>query len=74
MDTILPCPLCSRPRTRADVIGLTWSGHRGPRGTVWVCGPCTRVHLTEIECGLLDPARSVSPPPARDDRAAARAA
>lgn len=59
MDTIHHCPLCSRPRTREDVAGLSWSSHHGPDGVVWVCGPCTRTHLVDLECGLLDPARSV---------------
>ncbi|MFG1634665.1 hypothetical protein [Pseudonocardia alni] len=57
MDTIPSCPLCSRPRTPADVRGLAWSSHDGPTGTVYVCGPCTRVQLVDLECGLLDPAR-----------------
>ncbi|MEQ3549814.1 hypothetical protein WIS52_04980 [Pseudonocardia nematodicida] len=70
MDTIPACPLCSRPRTPAAVRGQEWSGHHGPDGTVWVCGPCTRTHLTDLECGLLDPVRPVPRVAARERRAA----
>ncbi|RZT86170.1 hypothetical protein EV383_3059 [Pseudonocardia sediminis] len=46
------CPLCGRPHTPADARGLGWSSEHTPTGVVWICGPCTRVHLVEIETGL----------------------
>ncbi|MEU6699361.1 hypothetical protein [Pseudonocardia sp. NPDC046786] len=70
MDTILGCPLCTRPRTAADIHGLEWSSHHGPGGVVFVCGPCTRARLVDLECGLLDPARASAPAPDRVARAA----
>ena len=72
MDTILGCTLCSRPRTPADARGPDWSSHHGPAGVVYVCGPCTRTHLLDLECGLLDPARPA--PRSRDARQVPRAA
>jgi hypothetical protein len=54
MDIAKPahCPSCARPRTAADARGLEWSTHHGPDGTVsWLCGPCTRNALFEIETG-----------------------
>ncbi|BBG01902.1 MULTISPECIES: hypothetical protein [Pseudonocardia] len=70
MDTILGCPLCTRPRTAADIHGLAWSSHHGPGGVVFVCGPCTRAHLVDLECGLIDPADARTPAPGRVARAA----
>ncbi|ALE73206.1 hypothetical protein Ae168Ps1_0954 [Pseudonocardia sp. Ae168_Ps1] len=70
MDTIHGCPLCSRPRTTADARGLAWSSHHGPHGVVFVCGPCTRTHLFDLETGLLDPARTDRTGPGRLQRAA----
>ncbi|OLM14791.1 hypothetical protein Ae505Ps2_4923 [Pseudonocardia sp. Ae505_Ps2] len=29
---------------------------------MYVCGPCTRLHLVDLECGLLDPARGAVTP------------
>lgn len=71
MDTIRACPLCSRPRPAADAAALGWSSHHGLAGVVRVCGPCTRLHLVDLECGLLDPARGpVVPGRDRSARAA----
>ncbi|ANY09523.1 hypothetical protein [Pseudonocardia sp. HH130630-07] len=63
MDTLSGCPLCSRPRTPADARGLAWSSHHGPSGVGYVCGPCTRSGLADLECGLLDPVRTRPVPP-----------
>ncbi|MCE0767943.1 hypothetical protein LWC35_34350 [Pseudonocardia kujensis] len=45
------CTLCAGPRTANDVRGLAWSSHHVDGVTSWVCGPCTRAHLFEIETG-----------------------
>ncbi|TCK22717.1 hypothetical protein [Pseudonocardia endophytica] len=48
------CPHCGRPRTADDARGLDWSSTHTPDGVGFLCGPCTRDRLTEIECGLVD--------------------
>jgi Zn-finger protein len=45
------CTLCACPRTPGDVRGLAWSSHHVDGVISWVCGPCTRAHLFEIETG-----------------------
>ncbi|MCW0212854.1 MAG: hypothetical protein OJJ54_05815 [Pseudonocardia sp.] len=65
MDIAKPayCPSCARIRTVADARGLEWSSHHSPGGTVsWLCGPCTRDSVFEIETGqaLIRAAYSVS--------------
>jgi hypothetical protein len=50
--TVSHCALCSAPRTARDVRGLEWSSHHANGVVSWVCGPCTREHLFEIETGL----------------------
>jgi hypothetical protein len=47
-----PCPGCDRPRTEADVRGLTWSSRHTPDGVEFVCPGCTRAEIGEIEAGL----------------------
>ncbi|MCF7549212.1 hypothetical protein [Pseudonocardia sp. WMMC193] len=46
------CAVCHGPRTARDVRGLAWSSHHTVAGISWVCGPCTRASLFEIETGL----------------------
>jgi len=43
------CTLCSCPRTARDARGLAWSSHHRDGVVDWVCGPCTRASLFEIE-------------------------
>jgi hypothetical protein len=51
MDEPTRCTVCHSPRTARDIRGLAWSSHH-ENGTVsWVCGPCTRANVFEIETG-----------------------
>jgi hypothetical protein len=45
------CLLCCSPRTAGDVRGLAWSSHHENGVISWVCAPCTRLSLFEIETG-----------------------
>ncbi|WP_181780902.1 hypothetical protein [Pseudonocardia pini] len=45
------CTVCSGPRTKRDEQGLAWSSHHVGGSVSWVCGPCTRAHIFEIETG-----------------------
>lgn len=52
-DAAHRCRVCGRPRTVLDIRGLDWTSEHAPDGTVsWVCAPCTRANLFEIETGL----------------------
>jgi hypothetical protein len=64
------CMICELGRTVADVRGVAWTSEHGPDGTVrWICPPCTRDQLFQIETGLPLERR-----PAAADAGAARAA
>ena len=55
------CALCSCRWTGGDARSLTWSSHHSDGVVRWVCGPCTRAQLFEIETGLpLAPAVSLA--------------
>ncbi len=67
-QSALPCPLCARPRTTADSLGVEWSSQHEPDGAVtWICPTCTRAMLWRIE-GMLavaSPTAPVAPTPMR---------
>lgn len=63
-----PCPLCSRPRTPADVAGLAWSSQHELDGSItFICPTCTRAQLWRIEAMLAvaSPTAPVAPVPLR---------
>ena len=62
------CPLCSLPRTPADVAGLAWSNQHEPDGSLtWICLTCTRAQLWRIEAllAVASPIAPVAPVPVR---------
>ena len=58
------CPLCSLPRTPADVTGLAWSSQHEVDGSItWICPTCTRAQLWRIEAllAVASPSAPVAP-------------
>jgi hypothetical protein len=48
-----PCPGCGRVRAEVDARGVAWSSAHAADGSVtYVCPPCTRAEISQIEAGL----------------------